>query len=179
MYIPDGKKLRQLRKNKKLTQAQLAKKVGTSQTWMVHLEKEKLVYYDGAKIAKICKFHGVTEKSLSTGRKYERKAGLNYCVSCGVRVPPRFKYCKVCIKIVRKNWRPSKPVLIHSENVPDYSNSTYKEVTYDKPIKMRKIQYKINPTAIANDDVEILPCKAVDKSNSNLQMQDWMHEGWT
>lgn len=177
MYIPDGKKLRQLRKNKKLTQAQLAKKVGTSQTWMVQLEKEKLVRYDGAKIHKICKFHGVTEKSLSTGMKYKRKAGLNYCVSCGVEIPPRFKYCKVCIKIVKKNWRPSKPVLIHSENVPDYSNSTYKEVTYDKPIEMRKIQYKINPKVIDNDDVKILPCRAVEKTNTDLQIQDWIHEG--
>jgi transcriptional regulator with XRE-family HTH domain len=177
MYIPDGKKLRQLRKEKKLTQGELAKKVGTGQNWMVQLEKEKLACYDGAKIAKICKFHGVTEKSLSTGRKYKRKAGLNYCVSCGVKIPPRFKFCKVCITIVKKNWRPLKPVLIRSENVPDYSNSTYKEVTYDKAIEKRKIQYKINPKVVDNDDVEILPCRAVEKTNTDLQIQDWIHEG--
>jgi hypothetical protein len=78
---------------------------------------------------------------------------------------------------VKKNWRPLKPVLIRSENVPDYSNSTYKEVTYDKAIEKRKIQYKINPKVVDNDDVEILPCRAVEKTNTDLQIQDWIHEG--
>jgi DNA-binding XRE family transcriptional regulator len=175
MYIPDGQKLRKLRKDKKLTQAEIAKKVGSNQTWMAQLEKEKLTYYDSKKIKALCEFHDVTEKSISSGRMYERKAGVSYCVSCGVKVPPRFKYCKVCIVEVRKRWRPAKVSLIHSENIPDYSNESFTSVTYDKPIKVRGLQYKINPHAIANEGV--LADTAVKDTNSDLKMQDWLHEG--
>ena len=149
MYIPDGKKLKELRKGKKLTHRGLAEIVKASATWVAMLEKETLTRGDMKRINRVCDALGVEYEKIATERKYK---------------PPQ---AKVKLKVM------------HRVRVPNYNTGKVEIIEADEPLKKQQIKYHINQGAIVPESVKVMTSKCVQKLNPKNKLQDWLNVGWT